>query len=325
MLPLGVATFTYRFEPVNACVMCGSSEARVLGRRLDTHQGVRPRHRRAVATTVVRCRQCELIYCDPRPVPESITEHYDRSPEAYWNADYFNEHDDYFAGVVDSFRRLWTGEGRPRALDVGAGIGKAMTVLERNGFDCYGLEPSQSFRDRAISRGVRAGRLQLAAIEDAEYGPDAFDLVTFGAVLEHLRDPASAIARALFWLAPGGLIHAEVPSSRWLLARLLNAAYRAQGLDYVTNLSPMHPPYHLYEFALGSFQRHGDRTGYEVVAHRLFACETFLPRPFGSLATRVMEATGTGMQLEVWLAPARLPQAHDPHPHPDLSASASRT
>lgn len=316
MLPLGVGTSTYRFEPVSACVMCGSNEARVLGRRLGAHQGLRPRNRRAAATTVVQCRRCELIYCDPRPLPESIAEHYDRSPEAYWKADYFRERDDYFAGVVTSFRRLWTGDGKPRALDVGAGIGKAMTALERHGFDSYGLEPSQSFHERAISRGVRADRLQLAAIEDADYEPDAFDLVSFGAVLEHLRDPATAITRALLWLASGGLIHAEVPSSRWLLSRLLNAAYRAQGLDYVTNLSPMHPPYHLYEFALGSFQRHGDRAGYQVVAHRLFACETFLPEPFGSLATRVMDATETGMQLEVWLA-AR--------PHPDPRASASRT
>jgi hypothetical protein len=59
------------------------------------------------------------------------------------------------------------------------------------------------------------------------------------------------------WLAPNGQIYAEVPSARWLIGRMLNLAYRVRGIDYVTNLSPMHSPYHLYEFELKSFQRHG--------------------------------------------------------------------
>jgi SAM-dependent methyltransferase len=294
--------FTYRFEAVGACIMCGSGSSRVLGRRLDRHQGLRPRHRKAVATTVVQCGECRLIYADPRPIPELIAEHYDTPPEDYWVAAYFDEDPGYFQLQARSFDRLWRGSGTPRALDVGAGIGKAMRALARHGFDVRGLEPSRPFYDRAISSGVSADRLRLAPIEDVDYGPDTFDLVSFGAVLEHLRDPAAAIERALRWLAPGGLIHAEVPSARWLMGRLLNLVYRAQGLDYVTNLSPMHAPYHLYEFTPLSFRRHGRRAGYELVEHTLFAGQTFMPRPIDAVATRVMDATGTGMQLEVWLA-----------------------
>jgi len=89
-----------------------------------------------------------------------------------------------------------------------------------------------------------------------------------------------------------------------LVARLLNLAYRVRGLDYVTNLSPMHPPYHLYEFTLESFVQHGRRTSYSVVDHRFYVCETFLPRVVDRLANRVMTATNTGMQLEVWLRAA---------------------
>jgi SAM-dependent methyltransferase len=235
-------------------------------------------------------------------VPESIAHHYDRPPERYWTTEYFSEGNDYFAGEVQWFRSLWTAGGKPRALDIGAGIGKAMRALERHGFDVYGLEPSQAFYERAIAGGIRADRLQQLVVEEAEYDRDAFDLVSFGAVLEHLHDPAGAIKRALGWLAPGGFIHVEVPSARWLIARVLNLVYRAQGLDYVTNLSPMHPPYHLYEFTLTSFRRHGTRAGYEVVAHQWFACQTFVPPPLDTLVTRLMETTRTGMQLQVWLA-----------------------
>ncbi len=177
-----------------------------------------------------------------------------------------------------------------------------MRALEHHGFDAYGLEPSQTFHKRATASGIEADRLQLATVEDAEYEQGTFDFVTFGAVLEHLQDPAWAVKRALTWLAPYGLLHVEVPSSRWLIARALNVAYRIQGMDYVTNLSPMHPPYHLYEFSLASFRRHGERAGYRLVAHQTLPCETFLPKTLESLATRVMNATGTGMQLQVWLA-----------------------
>ena len=296
--------YTYRFEPVTACVMCGSAEAKTIGRRLNGHQGLRPRGAVGVATTVARCRTCGLIYANPRPVPDSLAEHYGRPPEAYWHAAYFEDDVDYFGSQARRFWHLWDGKGTPRALDIGAGLGKEMTALERHGFDTFGIEPSPEFRKRAIALGLDPDRLQLAAVEDAQYEPGTFDFVSFAAVLEHLHDPAAALKRALGWLAAGGLIHVEVPSAKWLLARLLNLANRGRGSDYVTNLSPMHPPYHLYEFTLDSFERHARRAAYEVVDHRFYPCNTFLLHPVDALARRVMAATDTGMQLEVWLRQA---------------------
>jgi SAM-dependent methyltransferase len=293
--------YSYRFEPVTLCNMCGSADAKVLGRRLNGHQGLRARHSVGIATTVVQCRECRLIYANPRPVPESLAHHYDRAPEDYWLDAYFRHDPEYFREQVGTFRRLWRGAGKPRALDIGAGLGKTLTALAQDGFDAYGLEPSPSFRDRALAGGVEAERLQLASLENAAYESGEFDFISFGAVLEHLHEPAAAIERALTWAAEGGLVHIEVPSATWLLSRLLNLVYRVEGVDYVTNLSPMHPPYHLYEFTLRSFELHALRSSYEVVAHCLHVGDTFLPRRLQSIATRVMAATGTGMQLEVWL------------------------
>jgi hypothetical protein len=63
----------------------------------------------------------------------------------------------------------------------------------------------------------------------------------------------------------------------------------------------MRPPYHLYEFQLASFERHGARAGYRVAAHSVFPADTFLPKRAAAIATRVMDKTQTGMQLQVWL------------------------
>jgi hypothetical protein len=177
-----------------------------------------------------------------------------------------------------------------------------MLALEQSGFETWGLEPSLSFRNRAVSAGVTSGRLALSPVEQADYPASTFDFVTFSAVLEHLHDPAACLTRALEWTTADGLIHLEVPSANWLMARLVNRAYRLRGLDYVTNLSPMHPPFHLYEFTLESFGSHVQNIlGFELIAHRVHVCDTFLPRPMQGIATRIMERSHTGMQLEVWL------------------------
>ena len=281
--------------------MCKSRRARVLGRRLDGHQGLRPRRVRGVTTTIVRCRDCGLIYSSPQPVPETLAQHYERPPENYWRDRQMQSSD---AGGVPlgQFRAVWHGDRRPRAVDIGAGLGQTMDRLARAGFEVWGCEPSAQFRDRAIERGIRPERLQLATVEEAAYEPRSFDLVSFCAVLEHIADPARALERALPWLAPEGVMFIEVPSAGWLIGRLLNLAYRVQRLDYVTNLSPMHAPYHLYEFTIDAFQRHGRRAGYTVASARFLPCETFLPKPFEPTAQRLMATTGTGMQLQVWLA-----------------------
>jgi SAM-dependent methyltransferase len=250
----------------------------------------------------MRCRACGLVFANPLPIPRDIGEHYDTPPEDYWKPEYFEHDPRYFSDQIETFRRLWQDDGAPVALDIGAGIGKCMWSLAAAGFEAHGLEPSAAFRQAAIDRGgVDSDRLKLGAVETVEYDRNMFDFATFGAVLEHVPDPSGQIERVMSWLAPGGLLHLEVPSSDWLTSRLVNLTYRIQGLDYVTNLSPMHPPYHLYEFTFESFHRNAQRSGYSVVhEHRMPGHDTFLPGP-DRLWRGVMQRTGTGMQLEVWL------------------------
>lgn len=300
----------YSFHAVQCCNMCGSPAAkhRVLGKRLNGSQGLRPRRRAGVATTVQVCSDCGLIYPNPLPLPHNLQDHYRVAPEAYWDASYFTPDETLFASQLKRFEQLSDHRiagGSMRALDIGTGIGKCMCALQAAGFDAYGLEPSESFHAAACERsGIAENRLQLASVEDADYDEGFFDFITFGAVLEHLADPAASIERALHWVRPSGLIHAEVPSARWLVSRLANAFYRLIGTDYVTNLSPMHPPFHLYEFTLDSFRLHALHAGYEVAWHQFYVCQTYLPRLLDPLFRRLMELTDSGMQLEVWLRKA---------------------
>jgi 2-polyprenyl-3-methyl-5-hydroxy-6-metoxy-1,4-benzoquinol methylase len=296
-------TLRYEFRPVAACDMCGSTDFRMLGMRLSASQGRNPRQAEGIAVPVKRCRRCGLVFSDPQPVPDDLSAHYGIPPEDYWRPEQFAWTPAYFSGEIDTAKRLLHFTPGMKALDVGVGAGLAMTSLNRAGFDTWGIEPSAPFRDKAVEMmAIDPERIQLAPMEQAEFEPGTFDFITFGAVLEHLYSPSRALERALSWLKPGGLIQLEVPSSNRLMATLINAYFRLRGTNFVTNISPMHPPFHLFEFTLDSFRHNAERLAYEVAEHEYRVCEiSRVPRVLHPLFRWWMERTDTGMQLTVYL------------------------
>lgn len=294
----------YKFIQVDHCNMCGAAAAshKILGKRLNKSQGKNPWKKAGISTTVFKCTNCSLIYSNPQPIPLNIQDHYGIPPEEYWTDEYLKVDSDYFSREIKRSKELIDFKPGMKALDIGAGLGNCMIVLEAAGYEAYGIEPSVPFHERAISRmKISPDRIKLGMLEEVEYPVNEFDFVTFGAVLEHLYDPSASLQRVLPWLKPGGIIQIEVPSSRWLIHKLINFYYRFRGTDYVGNLSPMHSPFHLYEFDLLSFQQNGIKLGYEVAFHEYYICQTYLPSFLDKLIKPVMRKTNTGMQLCVWL------------------------
>ena len=279
--------------------MCGSEQREILGRRLNTSQGLRPRRKIGISTTIVRCRKCGLIYPDPLPVPQNLADHYSVTPETYFHADQIPETSDHFQWPITRLRQL-----APDArsfLDIGAGIGRTMNAVERAGFDAFGIEPGEFFYQRALENGVASDRLTLTSIEDADFPASSFDIVSFGVVLEHLQDPSAALAKAITWLKPGGIVHLDVPNAGYLFSKLFNIYFRLIGTDFVVNASPMHIPFHIYEFTERSFVENGLRTGYQVRLLDRYAGVTPIAPKLSSLLAPVMNFTETGLGLILYL------------------------
>jgi ubiquinone/menaquinone biosynthesis C-methylase UbiE/rubredoxin len=285
--------------------MCGNDTLRhkILGQRLNKPQGLRPRKRKGVSVSVMKCRNCGLIYTNPQPIPHNIQDHYGIKPEEYWKPDYFVIDPAYFSSAIRKAKELISFQNGMKALDVGAGIGKCMISLQNAGFDAHGLEPSSPFFEAAIrNMGIAPDKLKNGRIEELVYEPDSFDFITFGAVLEHLYDPGGAIAKAMTWLKPNGVIHIEVPSSGYLVAKIFNFYFRLAGTNYVTNTSPMHSPFHMYEFSLKSFGQNQQRNNFTIVSHQYYVCDIVgIPKIFHPMLKAYMKMTHSGMQLEVWL------------------------
>ena len=120
-----------------------------------------------------------------------------------------------------------------------------------------------------------------------------------GAVLEHLASPSESLKQALQYVKKGGKIEIEVPNSSWTVNKIFNLFYKFTFQPFVANISPMHPPYHLFEFDLKSFKLNGAINNYKVVDNNYFVGPTYLPSFLNSVLRKFMEKTKTGMQLIV--------------------------
>ncbi len=250
----------------------------------------------------MKCRKCGLVFSNPMPIPKNIQEHYGITPEKYWQQHHFKNDNTYFQREINVLGRLFEIKNGMSALDIGAGTGRAMHALKKAGFDAYGIEPSESFYKRAIETyGFSNDMLKLGMIENTEYHENTFDFITFRAVLEHLYNPSESIKKAMRWLKPGGIIHIEVPCSDWLINKLANFYYRLIGTNYVANISPMHEPYHLYEFGPKSFSGHAIKNNYKIIHTEYFIGDTYLPKIISFFLKLYMKWTRSGMIICVWL------------------------
>ncbi|HTC01619.1 MAG TPA: class I SAM-dependent methyltransferase [Ferruginibacter sp.] len=190
----------YSFEEITNCEMCGdpTGDHKILGQRLNQSQGLNPKKKSGISVSVKKCNNCELVYSSPLPIPENIQDHYGIPPEDYWKPDYFISNPKYYLSEIEIIKKLLPYKRGMKALDIGAGIGHAMLALEREGFDVYGFEPSEPFYKRAINvMNIKPEKIKLGMIENVEYEDNTFDVITIGAVFEHLYHPSVCLKHCL--------------------------------------------------------------------------------------------------------------------------------
>jgi ubiquinone/menaquinone biosynthesis C-methylase UbiE len=161
-----------------------------------------------------------------------------------------------------SLRDLLEQPERPaRALEVGCGEGELVRVLRERepGARAVALD-----LDRGVVRQAAAREPScLPVVGDGQRLPlagGAFDLVLCCETLEHLPDPAAALAEIRRVLRPGGALVASVPREPvWRILNVLRGAY----LGRLGNT-----PGHVNHYGRRSFLRLLERHGFEVEAVR---------------------------------------------------------
>lgn len=134
------------------------------------------------------CQNCGLLFTEPRPKPEEIGK--------YYESDEYYSHQENKEGFIpklyekiksinlkNKYKMATEGMEVGKALDIGCGVGDYIHTLEKNGWECLGVEPSEEAKAIAKKR-IKA---TIFSSEEQENLPDnSFDLITMWHVLEHV-------------------------------------------------------------------------------------------------------------------------------------------
>lgn len=195
---------------------------------------------------LVRCRECGMIYENPRFPDEVILSGYAASHEA--------GHDEQYPIRVNSFYRALRRLARhlpppgARVLDIGTAGGAFLVAGNQFGYETEGLEPSQYLVKQGRQRKLHVVQ---GTIESNPLPEQSFDMVCLWDVLEHLPDPGNALLSIRPLLRPGGVLLINYPDIGTWMARLA-------GRHFWWILSV-----HLHHFSRATLTRLLEQTGYQ--------------------------------------------------------------
>ncbi len=206
-------------EQVRCAVCGGARHARAWARIAADDYAPRVPGAPARSRWVV-CRDCGLVFQNPRPDAAEVADLYSGSGYRDWGEvpEHFLEYSrrrarpalEWLEGLPE-YRAV---AGRGAALDVGCGVGGSVKELAERGWQAYGVEPDPMLGRAGSERfGVP---IATDFVNDALFPGVDFDLVFSIHTFEHLLDPLDVVrcARALLTRSGsgGGLIFVSVPT-----------------------------------------------------------------------------------------------------------------
>lgn len=117
-----------------------------------------------------------------------------------------------------------------QTLDIGAGLGQFVLLLQQQGATAHGIEPSQ------LRRAYAQEQYGLNLVAELAHAPfwqtgyaGVFDLISLWDVIEHVDCPLSTLEDAVKLLKPGGLLCLDTPNREVFSYRLSQRIYDLSG------------------------------------------------------------------------------------------------
>lgn len=234
-------------EPL--CAVCESSESEPLI--------VRKGHQ------VVKCAHCGLVYMSPRPRRRQELH------ALYTDDEYCRRqilHADHAGRTNEAQWRLAQLERhvprRGRLLDVGCSTASFLVAARDKGWDVTGLDVSAGAIEYATA--VLGLSAVVGTLEEARLPAASFDVVTVFECIEHMPDPAGALAAASRLLKPDGVLVITTPNIDGLVPRV---TYHLLARTIGAWEHPT-PPHHVYQFSRRTLAALLHKTGFREVAAR---------------------------------------------------------
>jgi 2-polyprenyl-3-methyl-5-hydroxy-6-metoxy-1,4-benzoquinol methylase len=206
--------YDYGAQPkrtLTACNLCGAGQFVIL-----TH-----RDRYGYAAQAHACRQCGLVFLNPRLTAEAYARFYNGVYRPLVSAFHGRlidartiqaEQREYAAERAEFLRPFTTGTRRRTLLDIGGSTGVVAAHFARE----FGLEGTVI--DPAPLEIEQAQRLGLETIsglvEHHDFGSRRFDVVTICQTVDHLLDVAGTLTRVRQLLSDDGLLFIDIVDFR---------------------------------------------------------------------------------------------------------------
>jgi ubiquinone/menaquinone biosynthesis C-methylase UbiE len=221
-------------EYVN-CNLCGANNYDLLVVGKDQLFGSEERF------NIVKCKECDLIYLNPRPKETEITKYYPSQCLRINIPDFILYLKTWIAVKRDIFRLKKVVPKNGRILEIGFGNGEYLAGLrDTGGFEVTGVEISKYNVERARERFNL--NVTLGTIFDANFEDNYFDLVIIRHALEHLYDPSATLIEIHRVLKKNGKLFFVVPNHDSLEVAIFKeqwSAYDAPRHTYYFSLSTL--------------------------------------------------------------------------------------
>ncbi|MBI3549001.1 MAG: class I SAM-dependent methyltransferase [Elusimicrobia bacterium] len=201
---------------------------------------------------IVRCRDCGLVYTDPRPAPGALLKGYEECVDEAYLSESSSRSINAHLSLNTLKRFCRTG----KLLEVGASTGYFLNAA-RVDFDVAGLEPSE-WACRIAREKFKLDVYPESFDATKRFEPASLDVISMIDVIEHLSDPLAAVRRAAELLKPGGVLYLVTPDVGSLSASLLRG--------YWWGLRPAH----IYYFDKHTLRRLLEKAGFQVVLSKSF-------------------------------------------------------
>lgn len=180
------------------------------------------------------CGDCSFVFSNPTLRKEDLVNFYSKLED--------EEYSQEAEGRSKNFKTILKRLGKikksgNRLLDIGAASGIFLNLARKEGYDIYGIEPSQSLVEEARDKydiSLFCGTL--------ENYPDQkkFAVITLIDIIEHLADPTSFVKLVASRLEKGGILVLVTPDIKSVAARLAGKKwwhYRIAHLNFFNKKS----------------------------------------------------------------------------------------
>ena len=243
-----MSTETDNLETVN-CAVCTADDAETL--------------RTIPPWVYVKCRNCGLVYVNPRLKENAVQEAYEKNRFMAW-----------FKKITYNYRRMADlkniderlGRGESflyevtrykqggRLLDIGCNRGFILANAAAEGWDAYGVEIvpwATALVEREFNVTIFNKRLREI---DPSFADRFFDAVTMIDILEHLHEPVKDLREVHRIIKDDGFLLLNTPD-------IGSACAKIKGYDWMFDK----PKEHLYLYDRTTLESMLDKTGFEII------------------------------------------------------------